>query len=109
MDDTNETVRDWATFGLGAQRDEDSAEIRDALRKRLNDTFEDARNEAIWGLARRKDQIGLKSLLQRLDTDHWSCDEMTAAEILGVCSETPVENLRAGLQSLQYVDRPRGQ
>ncbi|MCU1339822.1 MAG: hypothetical protein JWO19_5403 [Bryobacterales bacterium] len=104
MDDVDNEVRDWATFGLGTQCVEDSAEILDALRKRLNDTFEDARSEAIWGLARRRDEMGLRLLLDRLETDHYSGDEMAAAEILGVDYETPAENLRAGLRPLVLKD-----
>jgi len=100
MEDVDDVVRDWATFGLGTQCSEDSEEIRAALRKRLNDTFEEARNEAIWGLARRKDRTGWQQLLDRLQTDHWSGDETTAAEILGVGSDTPVDSLRKNLQSL---------
>jgi hypothetical protein len=106
MDDVDDGVRDWATFGLGTQCVEDSAEIREALRKRLNDTFEDARYEAIWGLARRRDERALRLLLDRLETDHCSGDEMAAAEILAVDYESPAENLRAGLRSL--LSRPLG-
>jgi HEAT repeat protein len=100
MEDSDDKVRDWATFGLGTQCVEDSAEIREALRKRLNDTFEDARYEAIWGLARRRDEKALRLLLDHLDTDPRSGDEMTAPEILGMDYETPAENLSAGLRAL---------
>ncbi len=100
MEDSDDKVRNWATFGLGTQCVEDSAEIREALRKRLNDTFEDARYEAIWGLARRRDEKALRLLLERLGTDHCSGDEMTAAEILGLDYKTPVYHLRAGLRAL---------
>jgi len=98
--DSDDRVRDWATFGLGTQRNEDSLEIRNALHDRLNDTFEDARSEAIWGLARRKDEKGLRILLDRLEADHCAGDEMAAAEILGVDYETPAKNLSVGLRSL---------
>lgn len=55
MQDKDDDVRDWATFGLGVLGDADSDEIRQALILRLDDTFEDARMEAMEGLAKRKD------------------------------------------------------
>ena len=109
--DEDDEVRNWATFGLGnAGADSgpparlgtlDSMEIRNALRKRLADPFADARDEATWGLARRKEPAGLRLLLERLNSTEWtSGDEMAAAEAIGVDYETPVEALRAGLVTL---------
>lgn len=54
--DEDEDVRDWATFGIRALGKSDSPAIRDALVARLDDSFEDARQEAIVGLARLKDE-----------------------------------------------------
>ncbi len=65
--DEDEDVRDWATFGIGALGKTDSPAIRDALVGRLEDSFEDARQEAIVGLARLKDERVLPSLLSALD------------------------------------------
>lgn len=48
-------IRDWATFGVGSILDIDSAEIRDALARRLSDTGADTSGEAMVGLARRND------------------------------------------------------
>ncbi len=53
--DTDDDVRDWATFGLGVLGDADTTEIRQALTERLNDNFEDVRIEAVAGLGKRKD------------------------------------------------------
>ncbi len=53
--DSLATVRDWATFGLGVQSVSDSPQIREALLKRVTDLDEDTREEAIVGLAKRKD------------------------------------------------------
>ncbi len=65
--DDDQDVRDWATFGIGALGKVDSPTIRDALVGRLEDSFEDARQEAIVGLARLKDERVLPSLLSALD------------------------------------------
>ena len=109
MEDENEVVRDWATFELGSgdvveagvMHYSDSPEIRSALRRRTEDNYEDARREAIWGLAKRRDSLGLKLLLDHLDSESWwSGDEDAAKEILSVKSDTPVEELREGLRRL---------
>jgi HEAT repeat protein len=101
MDDKDNDVRDWATFGLGSLCTQDSQEIRAALRKRLGDPFEDARDEALWGLAQRKDPSSVRSLLERLLSEHWkSGDEVAAAEVLCLRTDTPVEQLREGLREL---------
>ncbi len=108
-EDGNPVVRDWATFAVGSGdvvqagvlHYPDSPEIRTALRNRLEDTYEEARREAIWGLALRRDPIGLKLLLDQLQSgEWWSGDEDTAEEILGVTSATPVEELCQGLRGL---------
>ena len=53
MEDSNEVVRDWATFALGSSDAEegralhyvDSPEIRAAFRRRLEDSCEEARRK----------------------------------------------------------------
>jgi HEAT repeat protein len=67
MEDSDEDVRDWATFGLGVQGDQDSSKIRDALYRRLSDANEDVREEAMVGLGKRKDQRVLSSLFAAID------------------------------------------
>lgn len=64
-DDVDEDVRDWATFGL--QSNLDSPHIREALVRRLDDSFEDARQEAMVGLAMRRDIRVLPPLLSELE------------------------------------------
>ncbi len=109
MEDESDEVRDWATFGLGEwdRIDDgiphyaDSPEIRAAFYKRLGDAYEDARREAIWGLSRRKDPLGLKLLIQLMESeDCWTGDEMAAAETLNTESDTPVEELCLRLRLL---------
>jgi HEAT repeat protein len=109
MEDKNEVVRDWATFALGefdllengVRRYLDSPEIRSALHKRLEDTYEEARREAVWGLAKRRDPLGLKLLLEHLESESWwSGDELAAEETLGVEMDTSVEELCRGLRRL---------
>jgi hypothetical protein len=66
VDDADEDVRNWATFGLGNLGDADSSEIRDALIRRLNDSMQDVREEAMVGLGKRKDKRVLPALLGAL-------------------------------------------
>jgi HEAT repeat protein len=109
MEDSDDEVRNWATFGLGlafgGETEQlgslDSDEIRQALQRRLSDPFADVRDEAIWGLARRKDAVGLRLLLGRLDSERCIAeDEMVAADILGLTSHASVDVLRNGLRDL---------
>jgi HEAT repeat protein len=110
IDDGDDDVRNWATFQLGLASGEDgsgrlgtldSSEIRDAFRKRIEDSFAEVRDEAIWGLARRKDPTGLRLLLGRLDSEQGIAgDEMVAAEILERNYDTPIGDLRDGLRRI---------
>jgi HEAT repeat protein len=101
MDDDADEVRDWATFGLGSLCPQDSQEIRAALRKRLEDPFEGARDEALWGLAQRKEPSSVRLLLERLQSEQWKAgDEAAAEETLNLRGNTPVEELREGLREL---------
>ena len=82
--DVDDAVRDWATFVLGQFVEGDTAEIREALRARLADSFEDVRLEAIWGLARRRDPEGLAILRARLAGDEWVSGDRDVAKDLGL-------------------------
>jgi len=109
MEDENEVVRDWATFALGnddvieggVRHFTDSPEIRAAFRRRLDDSYEEARREAIWGLALRNDPLGVKLLLKHLESEEWwNGDKDAAEELLGLPPDTSVEELRNGLRRL---------
>jgi HEAT repeat protein len=88
--DEDEEIRDWATFGLGSLIDADSQQIRDALWARVTDTFEDARAEALAGLARRKDPRVADLLLRELDADQVDIMFIDAAEEFADLSLLPV-------------------
>jgi HEAT repeat protein len=66
MRDPDEDVRDWATFGLGSLGKADTPEIRDAFAVSLSDNCSDVVEEALAGLARRRDPRALPILLERL-------------------------------------------
>lgn len=71
--DVDPHVRDWATFDLGQQTDADSAQIRQALIARLDDTDGDGTatsGEAAVGLATRRDPHVLPYLRR------WLCDDV---------------------------------
>ena len=66
--DEEADVRDWATFALAA-RDDDGVEVRQALLERAGDADFDTRSEALWGLARRRDERALPLLVEALRGD----------------------------------------
>lgn len=67
MEDNDDEVRDWATFGLGVQGDQDSPPIRDALYRNLNDGSVDVREEALVGLAKRHDSRSVPVVIAALE------------------------------------------
>ena len=66
MEDSDEEVRDWATFSLSVLGDQDSSAIRDALVTALADADKDVSEEALVGLAKRHDTRVLEKLLTEL-------------------------------------------
>ncbi|TVQ84163.1 MAG: hypothetical protein EA357_03635 [Micavibrio sp.] len=106
MQDVDDDVRDYATWSLGCEPvtgdpPVDSPQIREAFRGRLTDSFEDVRNEALWGLAIRKDPEGLRMLSERLEADEWKAGDEGAAEyLLGLPYDTDISELRDGLRRL---------
>ena len=61
--DSDAAIREWATFAVGALAADDSPEIRDALVARLEDECDEARVEAVHGLAVRRDPRALETAL----------------------------------------------
>ena len=64
--DPEPSIRDWATFALGTLSPLDTPVLRDALVARLDDTNDDARIEAVHGLALRGDTRALDAVLDLL-------------------------------------------
>jgi HEAT repeat protein len=81
--DEDEDVRNWAVFGLGSQVDADSAAVREALHRRIDDVHEDTRDEALAGLARRGDERVIDPLLARLRSDEVGTLNVEAAREIG--------------------------
>lgn len=92
MEDPDEDVRDWATFGLGTQTEIDGPEVREALAGRWSDENLDARDEAILGSARRRDRRVLPVLAARLGEDEVGRLPVEAAAYL--CDERLLGPLR---------------
>lgn len=65
--DKHPDIRDWATFSIGTQIEEDNESITKALWNRLDDSFENVRFEAIAGLAKRKDKRIKNILIHELE------------------------------------------
>ena len=89
--DSDDETRDWATFGLGVQGDADSEEIRDALLSRLNDPYQNVRDEAMSGLGKRKDPRVVKSLLESLRSGAITDPVLEAAYSLLGMDEEPAD------------------
>ena len=80
MQDVDEHVRDWATFGLGVQGDLDSDQIREGLLNRLTDPDRNVRGESLLGLAKRQDQRALPALIAELSQPEVSDRAFESAE-----------------------------
>jgi HEAT repeat protein len=98
MQDTDEDVRDWATFGLGVLGNSESAEIRDALVRGLNDSDEDVQEEAMVGLGKRKDRRVLSVLLPALEQPTMTVRVIEAAYMM-----LDMQNEREGWKGDDYA------
>jgi HEAT repeat protein len=85
MRDSDDDVRDWATFALGVLGASDSDEVRAALARALDDSDQDVRDEALAGLAKRKDPRALPPLLDALQHEAVTDPVIEAARsLLGI-------------------------
>lgn len=89
MTDKDSDVRDWATFGLGVLGNFDSPEIREALFHNLSDPEEDVREEAMVGLAKRKDLRSLPETMKALANTALSTRALDAANFILERTENP--------------------
>lgn len=76
-------IRDWATFGLGTQINEDNEEIRKALWDRVNDKHPETKLESILGLAKRKDKRIKPIIVQELLNGEYGIVLFEAIEEIG--------------------------
>jgi HEAT repeat protein len=77
--DPNSEVRDWATHALGTLSDADGPDVREALLARAQDDCREARAEALFGLAVRRDPRAVPHLIRALQSPHVRGLEVDAA------------------------------
>lgn len=97
MDDPNPLARDRATTAIGAYREIDGPEIREALLKRASDEDIFTRAEALKGLAVRRDKRVAPLMIEELtgpETRHFEYVFEAALELLGISEdEAPRETI----------------
>jgi hypothetical protein len=88
--DPDDDVRNWATFGLGELTDADGLDVRAALLDRVVDRFQDAREEGVCGLARRRDPHGIALLGALLAEESLQVGVFHVAALVGDPSYLPL-------------------
>lgn len=81
--DEDGDVRNWALFALARQYEIDTPELRDLFVQHLDDAHEEAREEAMAGLARRRDGRAFDAVLAALDPEVATRVAIEAAAQLG--------------------------
>ncbi len=79
--DVDDDVRNWATFSLGVQRNDDDTSVREALKQRLLDSNIETRHEAILGLAIRDDPSAAYGITAELAARRVSSPLLEAVEL----------------------------
>jgi HEAT repeat protein len=98
--DSEPWVRDWATFGLARQTEQDFPRLREALADRLADDDPDTLAEAIHGLAVRGDERALQPLLAALQSPPQVSDPNVLSEALYALAVTTADvRLRPNLMA----------
>lgn len=88
--DSCDEVRDWATFSLGTLCERNTKRIREALFARLTDEHFETRNEAMFGLAARRDERVLPYVREALQGEQISSVILESAEKLADPSLCPL-------------------
>jgi hypothetical protein len=84
-DDEDKDVRDWALFAIGTQSDLDTPELRGTLARHVSDPYRVAREEAIAGLAKRKDERAVLPLFHLLRSGSYYMHHESDYEALLEC------------------------
>lgn len=87
--DEDDEVRSWATCALGTLIDLDDHRIREALFARLSDSHEETQQEALYGLAKRRDERVIDILSDWLRSYPGFSFDLRAAYDLGSPSLLP--------------------
>jgi HEAT repeat protein len=109
--DDNSEVRDWATHALGTLCDADGPDVRAALLARADDDCHEARAEALFGLAVRKDPRAVPHLIRALQSPHVRGLEVDAAaaaadpRLLPALWALRLSGLADGLRLRRAIDR----
>lgn len=91
MQDPDDDVRDWATFGIGVLSELDTPAIRDALYQRLDDGHFETHCEAMTGLGKRKDMRVLPALLKYFNEGWEGPSSAEAATVLLELDSEPTD------------------